>query len=222
MNELIINENSRHEIVMFRDFNHLALETSRELKSGNIALSGGRTFKKLFSLWRDLKIDCQNSTFFPVDERIVNFNSDTSNWGTAFRDFLQYICRSEDRDNFPESCEGYQQIIRKYFKSENPVFDVIFLGVGDDGHTASLFPGSNAVDDISSIVLETRSPKPPVERITLGSKVISDANDVITIIAGKEKSEIVSRIIGGDESLPIVRVLSRRKQSKIYIEQGLM
>jgi len=221
MKELILHRNSRHQIITFKDFNQLASLTCRFLEKKNVALSGGTTFKTLFSYWKNMKVNCTNSYFFPVDERIVGFDRQASNWGTTYRDFLQFVDRSEDKKHFVISCERYKKLLKEHFKDDNPVFDVIFLGVGDDGHTASIFPGSHAALDSSSIVLQTNSPKPPYDRITLGIKVIADAKKTITIIAGENKKQVVSKILSGDKELPIVKVLSHRRQSTIFIEENL-
>jgi 6-phosphogluconolactonase len=101
------------------------------------------------------------------------------------------------------------------------VFDTIFLGVGDDGHTASLFPGSPALSDTTSLVLHTRSPKPPHDRITLGLRPLLCARHLVVIVAGQTKAPIMERIRRGDDSLPIVTVLAGRHESELYFEAGL-
>jgi len=103
-----------------------------------------------------------------------------------------------------------------------PVFDVIFLGVGDDGHTASLFPGQPYLDDLTSVVLGTTSPKPPFKRITLGMAPLIAAKRLLVIVAGAEKRNIVARIFGKDQSIPIVNVLSQRKDSTVFMEKFLL
>jgi 6-phosphogluconolactonase len=187
-----------------------------------VALSGGKTYSSLFPFWIKLKPDCTNTSFFPVDERIVPFDDPGSNWGTTFKNFLQLIGNARDKDNFMTSPEMYRKILFQKFQQDVPVFDVIFLGVGDDGHTASLFPNTDDCKDLSSPVLQTRSPKPPFNRITLSIKVLMRAKTLITVIRGIEKKNIVKKLEQADTSLPIVQVLMQCNRSKIFIEDKIL
>ena len=209
-------------VVSFHSFEELARLTLPYLSKGNIALSGGSTYGRLFSLWAGLSPDCRNTTFFPVDERIVPFDDPQSNWGIAYGKFLSLAGRSKDKDNFATSADSYRALLKMRFSIDIPVFDVVFLGVGDDGHTASLFPGEPYLDDLHSVVLETKSPKPPFQRVTLAMAPLIAAETLIVIITGKEKKPIVAKILAKDETLPISKVLSRRKTSLLFIEDALL
>jgi len=222
MNQLKLNENSCHKIITFNNFMDLAELTLNYIKSGSVAISGGSTYAALFDKWQNLNPNCKHSCFFPVDERIVPINDVDSNWGVAYNSFLKPIDREIDKENFADTLDHYQQILDKKFNNQLPIFDVIFLGVGDDGHTASLFPGLQCLDDRISTLLQTISPKPPYNRITLAPKVLLSAKNLITIVAGKSKTEIAKKIfIDKDHNLPIVRLLSERTESTIYLEKEL-
>jgi len=117
------------------------------------------------------------------------------------------------------SAQEYEKLLRSVFATKMPQFDLIFLGVGPDGHTASLFPGDRCLDDKDSWVLQTQSPIPPKDRITLGMGVIYVALQVIIIITGKEKSPVVQRMMLGDEALPIVRVLRHPVRKFLFLDQ---
>ena len=222
LNTLFLGDNSCHEIIPFQTIDQLALSTVNFLQVKTVALSGGNTYSSLFPFWIKLKPDCSGTTFFPVDERIVPFDDPRSNWGTTCRNFLQLIGNDQDRDNFMTNPEMYRKILFQKFQQNTPVFDVIFLGVGDDGHTASLFPNTDDCRDLSSVVLQTKSPKPPYNRITLATKVFIHAKTLITIIRGIEKKEIVKKMEKADTSLPIVQVLMQCNRSKIYIEEEIL
>jgi 6-phosphogluconolactonase len=221
MKTLRINENSEHYIKAFRSLEELAFLTAPYLAAEKVALSGGSTYKKLFEYWLNFKSNLTNTEFFPVDERIVPFNSTDSNWGTAFRLFLSKINRECDKNNFPISKEEYEIRLKNEFKNSFPVFNSIFLGVGDDGHTASLFPKSKEVDDNESLVLQTTSPIPPYERITLGSSVITKAEKLIVILSGKGKKDILQKILKADDDLPIVKILSKYNNAVIFIASNI-
>ena len=208
--------------ISFHSFEELAALTLPYLLKGNIALSGGSTYGRLFPLWTKLSPDCSEATFFPVDERLVEFDDPSSNWGAAYRNFLSRVGKSEDKANFEASADAYRDLLKSHFQAELPMFDVVFLGVGDDGHTASLFPGEDYLDDLSSVVLETTSPKPPFRRVTLAMAPLIAAKTLIVIIAGKEKKPIVAKIFAKDETLPICKVFSRRKNSLLFVENSLL
>jgi len=81
-------------------------------------------------------------------------------------------------------------------------FDIAFLGVGEDGHTASLFPGNKALDDSRSVVPVFDSPKPPSDRVSLSLQTLSNAHCRVVLASGDSKASIIQRINKGD-SLPV-------------------
>jgi 6-phosphogluconolactonase len=85
---------------------------------------------------------------------------------------------------------------------ENVDLDLNILGLGPDGHVASLFPGIADIDDISTIFAITDSPKPPAERISFTMKTINSAAEVWIVAAGESKAEAVTKVIEGDLSIP--------------------
>jgi 6-phosphogluconolactonase len=208
-------------LITFNSFDELARLTIPYLLKGNVALSGGSTYGRLFPCWTALKPDCRAATFFPVDERLVDFGDPQSNWGAAYREFLSRVGKSSDKANFAAGAEQYRKLLAAHFHAEIPVFDAVFLGVGDDGHTASLFPGGRYLDDFKSVVLATTSPKPPFQRITLAPAPLIAAKTLIVVIAGKEKKPIVEKIFRFDSGLPIVRIITRRKESLLFFEDTI-
>jgi 6-phosphogluconolactonase len=213
---------NRFSMTTFDSLEELARLTLPYLVKGNIALSGGVTYGRLFPLWAGLKPDCRATTFFPVDERIVGFDDPGSNWGTACREFLSKVGKSEDKGNFAVGAQQYGALLKARFGAQPPIFDAVFLGVGDDGHIAGLFPGKRYLDDLNSIVLETASPKPPFHRVTLAMAPLTAAKTLVAIIAGKEKKVLVKRLLDDDDTLPIVTVLSKRKTSLVFVEKSLV
>ncbi len=221
MNTTPGNRFQHYSPTTFDSFETLARLTLPYLSKGAIALSGGSTYGRLFSRWADLSPDCGGATFFPVDERLVDFSDPHSNWGAAYREFLSRVGRQADKAHFASSREKYLAMLNAHFWCQLPVFDAIFLGVGDDGHTASLFPGEPYLDDMQSIVLETRSPQPPIGRVTLAMAPLLAAQTLIVIISGETKKPVVEKILRNDLTLPITKVLSGRTRSLIFIEKDL-
>ena len=222
MDDMHDDFSKRYSITAFHSLDELARLTLPYLLKGNVAISGGATFGRLFSFWAARKPDCRAATFFPVDERLVDFDDPRSNWGAAYREFLSRVGKSNDKANFAAGAEQYRKLLAAHFQTEMPVFDAVFLGVGDDGHTASLFPDGQYLDDFKSVVLATTSPKPPFQRITLAPAPLIAAKTLIVVIAGKEKKPIVEKIFHLDSGLPIVRIITRRKESLLLIEKDLI
>ena len=179
------------------------------------ALSGGRTpegfFQKLSlagdaPLWRATHI-------FMADERMVPPDDDASNFkmmnGALFN---KAPIPRENIHPVPTDCpvdicaQRYESGIRAFFKlaagaSLFPVFDLVHLGLGDDGHTASLFPGSD-------VLKENRRLAAPVpdgnrhDRVTLTYPVLNGARNVIFLVAGEDKAWVLRRVAEKDPSLP--------------------
>ncbi len=213
---------SEARVVAFENLSWAAEQTLPYLCRPRVALSGGSTYAQLFQEWRHLRPPCADTQFFPVDERMVPFDDPKSNWGMAYREFLTIIGRENDKANHPTSLRHFEEILHKAFSRQKPVFDTVFLGMGDDGHTASLFPHSQDVDDTHSLVLQTRSPKPPFDRLTLGTGVIAQAQSVVVVIAGKDKKPAMQALLRQDQDLPIVKVLRLCSDSLLLVEKGLL
>jgi len=140
----------------------------------------------------------------------------------TFRLFLSKVGREHDKSHWAASREEYEALLKRNFRSWPPEFDAIFLGVGEDGHTASLFPGGEYLEDSSSIVLRTTSPKPPYDRTTLGPAVLAKAKKLIVVISGEGKGNAVQGLLRREPELPIVKVLSMRALSEVYVESRLL
>lgn len=217
-----LTENSVVEIEFFSDIRDVAKAVIPSMQNRAVAISGGSTYSTLFEIWRELNIDTSNSTYFPVDERVVDISHIESNWRVACENFLKPLGLNRSIDNFAESKESYLDKLNTFFKNEFPLFDTIFLGVGDDGHTASLFPNSNAINNREDVVLATESPKGIRERITIGSQVIAKSKEVITILTGDKKRDCLDWLKMRNMDKPFVKVLSYRATSKLYISEDLM
>lgn len=172
-----------------------------------VALSGGSTPQILFSIIASEypgAIDWKRIHFFWVDERCVPFSSDESNFGIADRLlFSQTDIPRENLhpilgDNDPvKEADRYTGEMLAYVPviEGKPVFDIIILGMGNDGHTASIFPGQNELFNTSSICAVSSHPQTGQKRITLTGNVISNALNVIFLITGSSKAQILKSIL---------------------------
>ncbi|UCD87820.1 MAG: 6-phosphogluconolactonase [Desulfobacterales bacterium] len=216
------------EIIPATGPEEIALETARLIRALSpdafVAVSGGTTYRRIVEAWREA-LGSTRVKLFPVDERMVPFDSPESNWGMIQRDLLDPLDWPELKRCFVESmsqdsARDYERLLRSLFPTTMPQFDLIFLGVGADGHTASLFPGGGYLDDNESWVLQTKSPAPPRDRITLGMGAICAARQVVIIMTDEAKRPVVQRMLKGDEALPIVRVLRHPVKKLLFLDQS--
>ena len=172
----------------------------------SIALSGGSTPLLLFkSLSNKLSSSIDlNTKFYWVDERCVEPNSDDSNYKMAKENlFINNIFKSENiyrikGENDPfEEVINYNKILRETLPVKNNIarFDLIILGLGDDGHTASLFPHEFISLRDRENCLVASHPSSGQKRISLSEKIINNAKEVIFHVTGSGKKYIIDEII---------------------------
>lgn len=179
----------------------------------NIAVSGGSTPRYLFNLLAQeeyrYSISWENVRLFWVDERCVEPTDPESNFGMTYDALLQYafipaenIFRMKGEDIPENEAQRYINLLRKELPAKNsfPVFDLILLGMGDDGHTASIFPGNTELFDSEKAVEVTTHPVSGQKRITLSGSTINSANRVLFLITGKSKADILRQIINNEET----------------------
>ncbi|MBV8976628.1 MAG: 6-phosphogluconolactonase [Alphaproteobacteria bacterium] len=174
-----------------------------------VALSGGSTPKATYRHLAAMDLPWERIHWFWGDERFVPPNDPLSNFGMAQEAMLW---RAPPRLVHPvptmgltaiEAAQRYEQALKRFF-GEFARFDVTFLGLGPDGHTASLFPGSAALE-------ETRRWCAAVEglgqqRITLTLPALNASAHAVFLVSGAEKRAVLQRLLAGDESLPATRI----------------
>lgn len=180
-----------------------------------IALAGGRTPDLLLTRlaseeWRD-EMAWENWEVFWSDERCVSPDSDDSNFALAKRHLLEQVplgetFRMRGEIDPAAAAEEYARTLRARLDPGPPVFDVILLGLGTDGHTASLFPGHAALQ--SAALIEAVDVDQPIrQRLTFTLNLINRARRVIFMIAGEEKAQRVRDILNRErDDLPAALV----------------
>ncbi|MCF3125229.1 6-phosphogluconolactonase [Streptomyces silaceus] len=149
------------------------------------------------------------------DERCVAVDHPDSNWGQAAAALLDHVPVDGNRLLVPEGTLPPDEAAARYAAALAqvptdaaglPRLDHVWLGVGEDGHTLSLFPGLEAVEVTDRLVAGVHnSPKPPPERLTLTLRALRGAQDCLIIAAGAGKAEVIARALRGDVKLPVAR-----------------
>lgn len=177
----------------------LKLVNTSTKDSINIAISGGNSPLKLFKLLASefYTKDWQKLNIYWVDERLVPFYSDESNAGVFYRLLKEFVKREnlfiiDYKGDEEQALNDYLNKLKKISK-KLPIFDLIILGVGSDGHTASIFSKNELNNDAWAFI--NTHPKTKQKRITLSMKLINNAKEIIVLAKGKEKREILKEIL---------------------------
>lgn len=191
-------------------FASLAEQAVKERGRFTVALSGGSTPKAMFSILAAKPfvdaLPWQSIYFFWGDERSVPPDHADSNYRMANETLIGKIAippenvfriPAEDEDH-DRAAANYSETIRQFFDSDLPQFDLVFLGMGADGHTASLFPGTTALQIEDRIAAANYVEKFQTFRITLTAKAINNAANVIFLIAGEDKAAALKEVLEGE------------------------
>jgi 6-phosphogluconolactonase len=175
----------------------------------SIGLSGGALAERCYERLRDAPLEWSAVDVYFGDERFVPIDSPDSNEGMARRVLLDHVLPKTIHgmargDSLERAADRYDGLIR-----ESPPIEVLHLGLGPDGHTASLFPGSPALDETQRLVIATGDDLHPHPRITLTFPGIARSPVVIVTVQGAEKREAIERIRAG-EDLPGARLRAER------------
>jgi len=176
-----------------------------------VALSGGSTPRRFYRLlgsdpYRN-QVEWHRIHFFWVDERCVPKEYEESNFKTVYDPLLsrvpvpeENIHRIRGEEGPEEAAREYDDAIKAFFGgTEIPVFDLIILGMGEDGHTASLFPGSEALREKKRLAVPVYKGGQEIHRVTLTFPVLNNASQVLFLVSGRSKSKVLAEIFeGGD------------------------
>jgi 6-phosphogluconolactonase len=185
----------------------------------SLVLSGGGTPRRLYELLAKLQMPWDRTHLFWGDERCVPPDHPDSNYHLAYSAFISRVPVPSDRvhripaDGGPASADEYEQTLQRFFENQHPFFDLILLGLGADGHIASLFPDHPAVDETTRLVANVSGISVP--RVTLTLPALNRARCIAFLVSGDSKREITERILskqkGTSESSPAARVKPKEK-----------
>ncbi len=197
----------------------------------DVALSGGSTAQNFFPYLLAGDHTLLNKTrWFFSDERAVNLTSEHSNAGLAWRLLLdpiklhrtQFFPIFDGAHVAPEGAVHYEALLKTHLPLNNqevPVFDLVYLGMGQDGHTASLFPGSDLIKNIElnpALVCATKETKLEHERITMMPRLILAAKEICLLTTGKEKNSLMEKILEDNyrpEQWPVQLIIKHQPQN---------
>ena len=187
-----------------------------------VALSGGGTPSMVYPLLlapvRRDAIDWSAVEFFWGDERAVPPDHPDSNFGVAYGTFISQLPdvrhdrihrMQAEAPDLHGAALAYETELRLAFgvRGETPpAFDLLWLGMGPDGHTASLFPGSAALDETQRWVVGNWAPTREEWRMTLTFPVLAAARETLFVVTGADKAEALARVNAGDPEMPAARV----------------
>jgi len=172
-----------------------------------IALSGGHTPEKLYALWAQAEKHGVNTPWERVhlfwgDERYVAQDDALSNYRMTREALIERVAipaanvhRVPTELPTPEkAAEAYDAELRAFFGSAAPAFDLQLLGLGVEGHTASLFPGSPALEEKQRWFMAIEAPAKPSQRLTLTPVVLNQGRNTFFLVAGTDKREILAAL----------------------------
>ncbi|MEI7994459.1 MAG: 6-phosphogluconolactonase [Methylococcaceae bacterium] len=183
-----------------------------------LVLAGGGTPEKVYRLLAQADADWAKWFIYYGDERCLPTDHADRNSLMATQAFLEKVSiPSEQIFTIPAEL-GAEQAAKKYEQvvADALPFDMVLLGMGEDGHTASLFPGhKNQEDELAHAVYN--SPKPPPERVSISAKALSDTQQLIFLITGANKQDAVKNWRSGQE-LPVATIIPKNPVD-IYIDK---
>ena len=216
----IINKKSEKSLIdqfisnLKKDF----LKKKKHNKRFSFVLTGGESPKKLYKKLSKIDINWNNIDLFWGDERYVSHQSKDSNYRLAFNEFIKKI-KLDKKNIFPikthksisKASAEYSSTIKKYFKYKKISFDYCLLGMGNDGHIASLFPNS---EDLYKKFITKPIIRKDFKRITLGLNIINNSKKILLWLNNSSKSKIYLRLKKKGKKIPVNNL--KKKNTIIY------
>jgi 6-phosphogluconolactonase len=184
---------------------------------GHLALAGGSTPRRAYELARERR-DWTSVTFWWSDERCVPPDDELSNYGMAKAALLDLVevsqvHRIRGELGGEDAARIYEEIL------EGVAIDVCLLGIGPDGHTASLFPNAPTLDERERLVIPAEPGLEPfVERVTFTLPAIAAVPEVVFLVAGADKAEAVKRAFREPPSKETPSSLARGKRTRVFLD----
>jgi 6-phosphogluconolactonase len=182
--------------------------------AATFAVSGGNSPRLMFEALARHPVGWRDVHLFQVDERMAPDGDPARNWNMLQEALLDSVDIPADhvhpipvRDDLDAAAREYEQTLRSVC---NGVLDVVHLGLGDNGHTASLMPNDPALGVEDRLVSHTTAPFQGHQRVTLTYPAINAAQHIVWLVEGESKAAMLRRLVAGDDAIPAGRVLQDR------------
>ena len=195
-------------------------------KSFSLAISGGRTPWEMLKILSKVDLPWQRINLFQVDERVAPDGHPDRNLtqlfqaiaGTAMVTQLRIFPMPVTAEDLDASAKEYAEVLDEI--KEGKGLDIIHLGLGSDGHTASLVPGDGVLEIQNRLVACTQNPYQGRIRMTLTYPLLNAAKQILWIVTGSEKKEMVQRMLQQDPSIPAGRI--QQENALLLVDQAAM
>ena len=198
-------------------------------QGGHIVLTGGSSPRGAYGLCAERDADWSGATVWFSDERCVPPDDQDSNFGMTDQALLSRLSRPprvmriEGELGFEAAAGAYDALLREHL-GNRPRFDLILLGVGPDGHVASLFPGKPALEETARLAapVPIAGLEPQVPRVTLTFPVLNAAREIDVLVAGADKAQAVARGFGDppDPEAPASRVRPEDGSMFVFLDEA--
>lgn len=197
--------------------------------SFTVALAGGSTPRRSYELLADEfadQVDWRRVSFFFGDERCVAPDSPESNYRMA-REALfdplklppSAVRRMAGEIEPQNAAAEYDSEIRRLVGERETAFDLVLLGMGGEGHTASLFPGSAALGETSRLTVAVEVAAEPPRRLTLTPPALASTRQIVFLVTGEKKAAALADVFGGGEALPAA-VVAGLAPSRFLVDEA--
>jgi len=194
-----------------------------------LVLAGGRTPRAAYRLLADemqADVDWRRVTLYFGDERCLPPTDSASNYGMvkeALIDPLKLpiaMVRRMAGEMPPDTAAAeYDSELRRVMEDRQPAFDLVLLGMGAEGHTASLFPGSPALQERHRMAVHVRVPAQPPDRLTMTPPALASTGQILFMVTGADKAQAVAEVFKEGSELPAAMV-SRLAPSRFLVDEA--
>lgn len=194
--------------------------------------AGGTTPNRCYQLLSQAEADWAHWHVYMGDERVLPVDDAERNSQALRQHWLNHVAIPPQNQHLIATELGATQAAKEYAELIEGIdrFDLGLLGMGEDGHTASLFPGHEQAEsvhlvygqggDVAPVIIETDSPKPPAQRVSLNDAAFARCDRLIKVVTGQAKAEAVATWLAGGAPLPIQRVVG--KSTEVFLSRDAL
>jgi 6-phosphogluconolactonase len=212
MNALNFKDEASWLESLTKELTQITFEAIAQRGIAHVSLSGGSTPKTVYAWWNRQSLDWNHIHWWLGDERWVSKDAESSNekmvyetLGKGQPNFKNVFHSWHCGENATEAAGNYEKGMI-HLLGTPPVFDLVLLGLGDDGHTASLFPGSAELQECSKYAISTEKEHLGTTRLTFTYPTLNSARNVWFLVKGNNKRQMVEKLLKSDSDIPSGRV----------------